>query len=71
MEKPTSDEAGSPDFETREEGLRQARALVRKYIPEGVRLSDELVEERRLEAEREWDLAAPARPKPHQADNPT
>lgn len=40
-------------IETREQGLRRARALVRKYIPEGVRLSDELIVERRVEAERE------------------
>jgi len=38
---------------TREQGLRRARALLRKYIPEGVNLSDELVAERRAEAARE------------------
>jgi len=36
--------------ETRDQGLRRARALVRKYIPEGVKLSDELIAERRAEA---------------------
>lgn len=46
-------EAGSLVIETREQGLRRARALVRKYVPEGVRLSDELIAERRAEAERE------------------
>lgn len=46
-------EEGSLVIETREQGLRRARALVRKYIPEGVRLSDELIVERRVEAERE------------------
>jgi hypothetical protein len=33
--------------------LRRARALLRKYIPEGVNLSDELIAERRAEAARE------------------
>ena len=47
------DEAGSLVIETREQGLRRARALVRKYVPKGVRLSDELIAERRAEAERE------------------
>ncbi len=40
-------------LETREQGLRRARALLRKYIPEGVNLSDELIAERRAEAARE------------------
>jgi len=35
----------------RTEGLRRARALIRKYIPEDVRLSDELIAGRRAEAE--------------------
>ena len=47
------DEAGSLVIETREQGLRRARALLRKYIPAGVRLSDELIKERRAEARRE------------------
>jgi hypothetical protein len=46
-------EEGSQVLETREQGLRRARALVRKYIPEGVKLSDELAAERRAEAARE------------------
>jgi bifunctional DNA-binding transcriptional regulator/antitoxin component of YhaV-PrlF toxin-antitoxin module len=46
-------EEGSLVVETREQGLRRARALLRKYIPEGVNLSDELVAERRAEAARE------------------
>ena len=33
--------------------LRQARALVRSIVPEGVSLSDELIEDRRREARRE------------------
>jgi antitoxin PrlF len=46
-------EEGALVVETREQGLRRARALVRKYIPEGVNLSDELIAERRAEAARE------------------
>jgi bifunctional DNA-binding transcriptional regulator/antitoxin component of YhaV-PrlF toxin-antitoxin module len=46
-------EEGSLVVETREQGLRRAKALLRKYIPEGVNLSDELVAERRAEAARE------------------
>ena len=38
---------------TPREGIRRAQALVRSYIPEGDRLSDELVRERRRSAERE------------------
>ncbi|HEX7182337.1 MAG TPA: AbrB/MazE/SpoVT family DNA-binding domain-containing protein [Thermoanaerobaculia bacterium] len=34
---------------TPQEGIRRAKALVRSYIPEGRRLSDELIEERRKE----------------------
>jgi len=47
------DESGSLVIETREQGLRRARALVRKCIPAGVRLSDELIADRRAEAKRE------------------
>jgi bifunctional DNA-binding transcriptional regulator/antitoxin component of YhaV-PrlF toxin-antitoxin module len=46
-------EEGALVVETREQGLRRARALLRKYIPEGVNLSDELVADRRAEAARE------------------
>jgi hypothetical protein len=46
-------EEGALVVETRAQGLRRARALVRKYIPEGIKLSDELIADRRLEAERE------------------
>lgn len=35
------------------EGLRRARAIVRKFVPEGVSLVDELIADRRREAERE------------------
>ena len=48
-------EEGSLVVETREQGLRRARALLRKYIPEGVHLSDELVAERRAEAALEFE----------------
>lgn len=46
-------EEGALVVETREQGLRRARALLRKYIPEGVNLSDELIAERRAEVARE------------------
>jgi bifunctional DNA-binding transcriptional regulator/antitoxin component of YhaV-PrlF toxin-antitoxin module len=46
-------EEGALIVETREQGLRRARDLLRKYIPEGVNLSDELIAERRAEAARE------------------
>ena len=48
-------DAGSPWEEvkahllTPSTGIRRAQALVRSYIPEGRRLSDELIEERRKE----------------------
>ena len=38
---------------TPKEGIRRAQALVRSYIPEGSLLSDELIEERRKEAQLE------------------
>ena len=34
-------------------GIRKAQAIVRRYVPQGVSLVDELLEERRREAERE------------------
>ncbi len=46
-------EQGALVVETREQGLRRARAIVRKYIPEGLNLSDELIADRRAEALRE------------------
>ena len=48
-------EEGAIVIETREQGLRRAQALVRKYIPEGVSLSEELIAERRAEAARELE----------------
>lgn len=38
---------------TRREGIRRAQELVRKYIPDGVSLADELIAERRAEAAKE------------------
>ena len=38
---------------TRKARLAHARALFRKYVPEGVSLADELIAERRAEAVRE------------------
>lgn len=38
---------------TRRQQLAKARALVRRYIPEGKSLSDELIRERREAAKRE------------------
>jgi AbrB family looped-hinge helix DNA binding protein len=34
-------------------GIRKAQAIVRKYVPEGVSLVDELIEDRRREVEEE------------------
>jgi hypothetical protein len=48
-------EEGALVVETRDQGLRRARALLRKYVPEGVSLSDELIADRRAEAARESD----------------
>lgn len=36
---------------TRAERLKRAQALVRKYVPEGVSVVDEFIEDRRREAE--------------------
>jgi bifunctional DNA-binding transcriptional regulator/antitoxin component of YhaV-PrlF toxin-antitoxin module len=38
---------------TPREGIRRAQALVRSYVSEGERLSDELIQERRRSADRE------------------
>ena len=50
-------QSGALILETREQGLRRAQALVRKYIPEGAVLSDELIAERRAEAARDGKKA--------------
>jgi bifunctional DNA-binding transcriptional regulator/antitoxin component of YhaV-PrlF toxin-antitoxin module len=49
----TVNEEGGLVIETRQQGLRRARALVRRYIPGDIVLSDELVADRRREAKRE------------------
>jgi hypothetical protein len=46
-------EEGALVLETREQGLHRARVLLRKYVAEGVTLSDELIAERRAEAAHE------------------
>ena len=38
---------------TREQALNRVRKRLRRYIPEGTCLSEELIQERRAEAERE------------------
>lgn len=44
---------GEARLTTRRERLRRAQDLVRQYVPEGVSLVDELIAERRTEAERD------------------
>ena len=46
-------EEGSLRIVTPQEGIRRAQALVRSYVPQGRKLSDELIEERRQESQRE------------------
>jgi hypothetical protein len=48
-----SGDDGAPVVETMEEGFLRARAILRRFIPEGVNLSGELITERRAEAARE------------------
>lgn len=40
------------------EAIRRAQERVRRYVPEGVSLSDELIAERRAEARREDEETA-------------
>ena len=47
-----ADETGI-QMHTREQALASVRKELRRYIPEGVCLSEELIQERRAEAERE------------------
>jgi hypothetical protein len=49
----TVNEDGGLAIETREQGVRRARILVRRYIPAGVRLSEEMIADHRAEAARE------------------
>jgi hypothetical protein len=44
---------GEARLTTRREQLRRAQALVRRYVPAGVSLVDELITERRAEATHE------------------
>lgn len=46
-------EEGTVRLLTPKEAIRRAQALVRQYVPEGRSLSDELIAERRREAQRE------------------
>lgn len=46
-------EEGGLRIITPQEGIRRAQAIVRSYVPQGRRLSDELIEERREESRRE------------------
>ena len=46
-------EEGAVRMVTPKEAIRRAQALVRQYVPEGRNLSDELIAERRREAQRE------------------
>lgn len=45
-------EEGSVRVSTPREAIRRAQAVVRSYVPEGKRLSDELIKERRKESRR-------------------
>ena len=44
---------GEIKITTVKEGVRRAQEIVRRYVPEGRMLSDELIQERREEAARE------------------
>ena len=46
-------EDGELRVHTFDQAVRRAQAIVREYIPEGRLLSEELIAERRREAERE------------------
>jgi AbrB family looped-hinge helix DNA binding protein len=48
-------EDGELHITTRKAELRKVQEMVRKYIPKGVSLVDELIAERRAEAKRELD----------------
>jgi len=47
-------EEDSVRVSTPREAIRRAQAAVRSYVPEGKRLSDELIAERRKESRRGW-----------------
>jgi AbrB family looped-hinge helix DNA binding protein len=44
---------GELNLLTRQAAIRRAQAIVRQFVPEGVSLVDELIEDRRCEVERE------------------
>lgn len=46
-------EDGEMRLFTPEQGIKRAQEIIRQYVPEGVCLSDELIADRRAEAERE------------------
>ncbi len=46
-------EDGEVTLYTRAQAIRRAQEIVRRHVPEGVSLSDELIAERRAEAKRE------------------
>lgn len=46
-------ENGSVRLLKQEEAIKRAQAIIRRFIPPGRLLSEELIEERRAEAERE------------------
>jgi bifunctional DNA-binding transcriptional regulator/antitoxin component of YhaV-PrlF toxin-antitoxin module len=46
-------EKGALEVRTPREGLRRAQTLVRRHVPRGVSLSDELIAERRRESKHE------------------
>ena len=49
----TEREDGSLTVETYEQSIRRAQDLVRRYVPEGVSLVNELLADRRTETDRE------------------
>ena len=49
----TVNEEGGLVIETRAQGLQRARALVRKFIPDGVSLSEEIIADHRAARERQ------------------
>jgi bifunctional DNA-binding transcriptional regulator/antitoxin component of YhaV-PrlF toxin-antitoxin module len=51
-------EANELRIYSRREGIRRAREMIRKYIPDGVNLADELIAERRAEAAGELEEGA-------------
>ena len=46
-------EEGEVRIFTFQQAVKQAQALIRRYVPEGRNLSEELIQERREEAARE------------------